>query len=66
MRLVFFGHHKVASRFFRNIFFKQVAQSENFNIIDYNTFLRNPLYFEKASDLDLKVFHCRHLKIIVF
>ena len=62
MRIVFFGHHKVASRFFRNIFFKQVAQLENFNIIGYNTFLKNPLYFEKASDLDLKTIQLEEFK----
>ena len=62
MRIVFFGHHKVASRFFRHIFFSKISNLHNLNIIDYSTFLKKPLYFEKLSDLDFKTIKLEDFK----
>ncbi|MCR9269174.1 MAG: FkbM family methyltransferase [Hyphomonadaceae bacterium] len=50
--IVFFGHHKCASRFFRNHVFGQVAETTGANVRRYEI-KDPPFHYSRADDLDM-------------
>lgn len=50
--LVFFGHHKCGSRFFRNHVFSQIAQTTGSRVRRYEV-IDPPFHYSRSDDLDM-------------